>query len=388
MKRVLALLIAVVMVFGLNMLVSAAPIALGASNEVSVANNEIVIVNSKTKALVLPETRLLPGHEYTFNLYRVTAGGAGFVNPSTLTLTPITRGELAGGRLRIRGSKGTSAITSAKIEEKGTSATGTFNLVITTRENYGTKITDVEYTITATGMGAGAATFVDGSAILKTGYPRFTDTEIDTYSEGDIITIIPDEKVVILKDQFSTLAKAYNYKAVEFEAEDAGWSYTGRISGMTDTNFTYTHDVLPSIINKLPDQDFKFLTFPAGVTFPTTGEFRIDVSDVSGEFQRMYTYLYRNGMLTRVNATYDTGADEIVFRTNYLGAFVITNEEITDTTIVEHVEPTTPAPTTPTEPTEPPLIHNPNTGAGNVGALASAMSLIALASAVALRKKR
>jgi len=182
---------------------------------------------------------------------------------------------------------------------------------------------------------------------------------VDSYGEGDTVTISNDTPIWT-KKQIERLVEANNYKAITLEHEDGSWTYEGRMNGMGDTNFYTTQDVIPSIMNKY-DQDFKFLILPAGVTFPTNGEMRIDVSDVSVDWDRVYTYLYRNGKLTRINTTYDSQDDMIVFRTNYLGAFVMTPVEITDTTVLEQPTEVSPAPS-PAPGTGVGGTNNPNTG--------------------------
>ena len=116
---------------------------------------------------------------------------------------------------------------------------------------------------------------------------------------------------------------------------------------------------------------------------------RIDVSDVSDDWDRVYTYLYRNGRLTRINTTYDSQDDMIVFRTNYLGAFVMTPVEITDTTIIEQPTTESPAPSPPQQPGTGGT-NNPNTGipAGmNLIVGLGSLSLLT-AGSVILRKRK
>jgi len=358
-------------------------------NAITLTANEIVIVeDNNTNAIIMPETHLDPGTEYKFKVYYVnTAGGTNISAVDAQNhITPILDSMMAGGKFRLRAVKGSSVISTAKVEKRGSGNSATYRLTITTKENWSTKETDVEYTLAVTNQGAGGVPFAQGNMTFKVGYGRFTDEEIDSFAEGDIITISNDFPV-ILKKQFETLAKNYNYKAIQFESEDGIWSYLGRVSGMGDTNFTYSRDVVPAIVTKFEDQEFEFLTFGAGVNFPTNGEMRIDVSDFSDEFNTMYTYLYRDGKLTPISTTYDSGADELVFRTNYLGSFVITNEQITDTTIINQGNQTVPE-----EPAEevPNVTNpeNPNTGASSSMNTAVALALTSIAAAAMVGRKR
>jgi len=356
-------------------------------NAITLTANEIVIVeDNNTNAIIMPETHLDPGTEYKFKVYYVnTAGGTNISAVDAQNhITPILDSMMAGGKFRLRAVKGSSVISTAKVEKRGSGNSATYRLTITTKENWSTKETDVEYTLAVTNQGAGGVPFAQGNMTFKVGYGRFTDEEIDSFAEGDIITISNDFPV-ILKKQFETLAKNYNYKAIQFESEDGIWSYLGRVSGMGDTNFTYSRDVVPAIVTKFEDQEFEFLTFGAGVNFPTNGEMRIDVSDFSDEFNTMYTYLYRDGKLTPISTTYDSGADELVFRTNYLGSFVITNEQITDTTIINTEQP--PA-VTEEVPTTPILPENPATGATSAVNIAVILGVASLAAAGSVVRKR
>lgn len=348
----------------------------------NVAVNDLVLVykDSAGESIVFPETRLIPGNDYTFEIHRVTAIDAATNTVSTENLTTT---QMANNRLRINGKKGTSVISSAKIETKGKN----YILEMTTKSNYGTKITDVEYSVQTTKQvttGTGTAQHFTGLFSFRVGYATVPDETVDSYTEGDIVVIERDYPVYT-KKQLDRIAKENNYKPVTLEGEESEWRYEGRISGMSDTNFIYTYDVIPAIVNKFEDQDFKFLTFNAGVSFPSNGTMTVDVSDISGDFDRMYVYLYRNGKLEKLSPSYDSANDEISFRTNYLGGFVITNKEITDTTIIA---PTTPDEETDTDNTTKPGTVNPGTGAANTSvALALAMTSIVSAAALARKKK-
>jgi len=401
MKKVVSLLAACATVFSMSATAFAAEgditgsksvlstsVSYGTSAYVNLALNEIVLVeNTTNNALIGPETHLKPGTEYIFKLFKSNADQTN-VAIGSADLSPITDGMLDGGKFRLRGRSGTATISSAKIVKRGTGTTATYRLELTTKENYGTKMTDVEYLVSVTGTGANAVGLVEGNPTFKVGYGQMTDETVDTYTEGDTV-VIEEDYPVIKKAQFTDLARNFNYKAVQFEAESGAWSYLGRISGMADANFTFSRDVIPAIIDKFGDQDFEFLTFPAGVTFPTNGEARIDVSDFSDSFNRMYTYLYRNGKLTPITTTYDTGSDELVFRTNYLGSFVITNEQITDTTIIEQNEQQVAPEVVPEENINNNINNeNPNTGASSGMNVAVALGLAALVAAGAVSRKK
>jgi hypothetical protein len=208
------------------------------------------------------------------------------------------------------------------------------------------------------------------------------DNLLDVGEEGTII--IENEAPVIMKDQFTEIAKSANYKNIYIESEEEGsWSFKGKVAGMKDTNFYYDFDPDTDLLNKFPDQEFKFLTFRGGVNFPTNGEMRIDVSDVSDVFDTLYPYLYRDGKLTSINGTDDAGTSQLVFRTNHLGKFIITNKKITDSSMLPD-EPVEEAPIA--EVPAPPATNNPYTGAPID--LTAVFGLISMAAGSLVSRKR
>lgn len=348
--------------------------------------NDLVLSLGTSNQLVLPETHLTPGTEYEYKIFRVTAATGAGVHPDNLEITPVTDGDLNGGRIRLRTGKGSSAISNISINKRGAGVNATYNLVVETRANYGINMTDVEYSLVVSGQGNDTLHVMNNSIIsFRVGYEEMSDDEIDSYGEGDIVTVYHDTPV-FTKRQLERLARNFNYKAVEFQDENGDWGYTGRISGMGASNFITTHDVIPAIVNALPDQDFHFLTFLSGVTFPTNGEMRIDVADISDEYGgRIYAYIYRNNTLTPIATTYDSATDEIVFRTNYLGAFVLTDREITDTDILNPNEPEINEP----EDNDNNLPgNNPDTGAATGANVAATLALASLAAAAVIRKRK
>lgn len=362
---------------------------IGQSGEISVGPRELFVVDATSKVVGGVYNKLDPDTEYNFRIYYNDSNAAIEGNDVSVLGNPAAK-ELTGviinkGTVQLRTVKGSSNIQSAKIKTIGRGDAARYELQITTRASFGTKMNEVEYTLDVSGSASPAGTFQRSSHTFEVGYESIDDLDTDV-GENGIITISNDAPV-ITKEQFADIAKSANYKNVTFEGDDGGWRFTGRVSGMPDSNFYYTYDVIPEIVNKFPEQDYKFLNFRAGVTFPTNGEMRIDVSDINDDFSKMYAYLYRNGKLTRVNTTYDSGASEVVFKTNYLGSFLITDTEITDTTIVAEE---------PDEGDEDEGVHgesggpgsNPSTGASSAMDIAMTLGLVSLVTAGAISRKR
>jgi LPXTG-motif cell wall-anchored protein len=397
MKKAIALLVAVAAAFSINVGALAALTFAGDTSDthptLTAGTGQLVLGYSAAggHVAVLPETFLQPGREYRYQLFRVDQDYTS-VAPNNIAMTPVNDTMLDGAKLRIRTIKGSTNVVSAKIEKKGSGATAIYNFVVETKETYGTKVNDLEYGIIVSGQPANTANrLLDATVLFRSGYRAMLDEEIDYYAEGDTVTI-PTDRPVITKKQFETLAKNYNYKAVTFMGEDGDWTFTGRVSGMGDANFLTTYDVIPEIINAFPEQDYKFITFNAGVTFPTNGELRLDVSDIRdttvNHLDRtnhgLHAYLYRNGVLTPIATTYDNTSDEIVFRTNYLGGFVVTNAEITGFT-GEIVEPTLPNENIVNNE----ATHNPPTGAASAtGVIVLGLASLASAGVIARKKTK
>jgi hypothetical protein len=376
MKRAISLLLAMVVAFGLSAAAFAAtdvpgrltpsprielvPGAAAADNQYKIKAGEIFLAN-KDGQIVGFETRLIPGKTYEYDIYHATAdtgGKASDIFAATSSITPLTKADIGEkGQVQFHSVKGArQTIQSTKVKTKGNGPSATHYVEIKTREAYGTKTSDVEYELSVNGVGA--PTYAPAKISFKVGFPAMDDSLLDVGEEGTII--IENEAPVIMKDQFTEIAKSANYKNIYIESEEDGnWSFKGKVAGMKDTNFYYDFDPDTDLLNKFPEQEFKFLSFRGGVNFPTNGEMRIDVSDVSDVFDTLYPYLYRDGKLTSINGTYDASTSQLVFRTNHLGKFIITNKKITDSSMLPE-EPVEEAPIA--EVPAPPATSNPYTG--------------------------
>lgn len=369
-----------------------------ADEGIVVGPKEMFLVDESMRVVGEDYDILAPDTEYTFRIYynksdkELTTAAA---DPARLadSAAIIAAGEeltgltLNGGDIRLRTVTGSASIESARIKTTGRGDTEKYDLVLKTRDAFGTKIAEVEYALSVTGSKAPAGTFQESSHFFEVGHQTISDSETDVGEEGYIV--ISNDRPVITKEQFADIAKSANYKAVTLEAEDEGWSFTGRVSGTPDSNFYYTYDVLPELVNRFPDQEYKFVNFQSGVSFPGSGEMRIDVSDIRNDASTLYAYLYRNGKLTRINSTYDTSTDELVFRTNYLGTFFITDKKITDTSIIiDDVQEDPDEGQEPEADKEGPGSGNPSTGATNGLTIAVTLALASLVAAGAVSRRR
>jgi|GEM_PF-701675 len=380
-------------------------------NQVSIAAGEMFLVLDGR--IVLPQTRLIPNREYRYDIYfnstdeavtftlRTFMDGSTEVPANTLVEHPelirLTDAHISGaagttntsGRLRLRSGRGSTMFARSELRTTGTGPARRHQLLLETRPNYTTRLTDVTFTLDTSGtlptVESGYSNPVASVINLEIGWNRMTEDDIEHYAEGDTVTLTND-RPVIMRRQIERLVRNHNYRPIHLAFEDGSWEFTGRMSGMGDTNFFTTHDVIPVLMNRF-DQDFKFLSLPGGATFPTNGEMRIDVSDVSRDWDRIYTYLYRNGTLTPVSTTYDSMDDMISFRTNFLGHFVMTDVEITDRSLL--VTPGQPGIVEPEVP-GPPDHHNPPMGFAGLNNLFLSLGTLSLlgAGAAFIRRKK
>ncbi|MDR2932312.1 MAG: hypothetical protein LBV27_04320 [Oscillospiraceae bacterium] len=392
MKRLLALLLAVVTILTLGGAALAADDnavspywAADSTDEnpkLKLDKNQIVLGLGETNpVVVLPDTYLIPGKEYTYGLYRVDQDYIS-VSPNAVAMTPITGTMLGDAELRIRTASGSTSVVKAKLDKRsGTNGDRNYTFEIETKETYGTAETDVEYNIIPYGDTALATGLKNASIMFKSGYRAMPESDITGLSDGDYVTINRNTPV-ILKEQFDTLASNYEYKAVPLTDDTGMWTFTTRVTGMQSANFITKNEVYPEIIDAGPDYDFVFLTFKAGIHFPTNGEMKISVSDISGgDGRNLHAYLYRDGNLTPIASSYDDTTDEIVFRTNYLGSFIVSTGEL-----AELGEETPPDENIPDwDNNEHP---NPPTGVSQSMSAMIALGILCVAASVVVAKKR
>ena len=407
MKRAISLLLALVVACGLSTVGFAAsdvPGALTPSPRISIVDDgkggsnykidagDLFLANTKDQEIVGFDTTLTPGETYKLDVYLAQKSTADAEKVSDILgddARLLTKADIGTGtvKFRLEKGRGSSAIQTAKVKTKGSGVNTTYYVEIITRDVYGTKMNEVEYELSTTVAGKDRLLETapkPKNLTFKVGFPTMDDDMLDVGEEGTVI--IYNTAPVITKDQFTELAKNTNYKNLYIEGEEGKWTFKGKVAGMKDTNFYYDFDPDTDLLNKFPDQEFMFLNFRGGVNFPTNGEMRIDVSDISDVYDTMYPYLYRDGKLTMINGTHDAGTDQLVFRTNYLGKFIVTNKRITDTSML----PDEPVPEEDAPPIvdlpAPPATNNPATGMPMD--LTAVFGLISLAAASLVSRKR
>lgn len=282
--------------------------------------------------VVLPETYLKPGNEYEYGLFLVS-GNYQSVAPDQVNLVPVTKAMVGKGTIKARPAEGSAAISVHDIKAR----TDGFVIKLEPKETFGTKLTDVKLRFLITGDVNPAFKPLESAVYFTSGYREIDESRISGYGEDDYL-FIDNNRPVITKDMFDELADNANGKPVKISDDNQVWEFAVRTRSMKDTNFTTSNKVIEEIAEKYYENNFKFLTFGAGIQFPISGEMRIDVSDIiEDDTKNVSAYLYRDSTLIPINSTFDTETDEVLFRTNYLGAFVISDFEINDRDLTEEV---------------------------------------------------
>ena len=342
---------------------------------------------------------LLPGESYTYPLYIEGDDG---------TLAPLTDDHLEELRLRTEVRDENSSIASFKLEEKDNA----YQLAVTTEAGWPTEQDEVEGVIKAVrrsnGKEAGSV-----SVDLTVGYPTISDESLEGAQNGEYV-FVESSAPVITTEQFAKLDEYTDSGKVTFT--NGMWSYEVRVSGQESVNMLYNERAIREISSKFEDQDFLYVSFPGGPAFDFTGTLSIDVSEVDDAFEgQFYVYRYLRGVLEKIDADYDADSKTISFDTKNLGRFVLTDKPIADGTVVdESFAPqnnntqnnNTQNNSTQNNNTQNNNTQNnsgsvstegdyqssgkdnPETGAHNFAALASAAAVSSLAAGVALLKKK
>ncbi len=281
------------------------------------------------------DTVLIPGETYTFPII-VEQGGAyiqfddGLDKEFDVDLEEI---------------RGRSALEYIKVVE---GAKG-FEVEIEIEKGWPTELTDVEYEIELTNNNSSKA-ILTGEFVFSAGYPYADQDTIDALDSGDYIEV-DDDAPVYRESQLEQIAEINDYDDVIFSASN--WTYRANVSGRDAVNMYYQRDVIDPVLEAFPDNDFVFLSFPAGPQFGR-GTLEFDVSNIEEDFDYdMYMYRYYEGKLTQLDTDYDEDESILSTTTGNLGRFVITDKKIADGTVVEYGFGGSEEPDEPEEPEDP-----------------------------------
>lgn len=273
-------------------------------------------------------------------------------NGSTVALSDE---HLEEARLRVETKDGRSAVRSIKVVEDGSG----YALEVKTLSGYPSKQTAYEGQLKLIKKTSGEVLHAIDLA-FSVGYESVSDEAVNAAKEGAYL-FVDGSTPVITDKQFNAIDKVANGEKVVLT--NGEWTYEVRVSEQDSVNMLNNKKPIKEIISQFDDQNFKFLSFPAGPAFDFTGTLTIDISDVADDFENIYVYSYYNGKLNKVYATVDLDEETVSFKTKYFGRFVITDKEIKNGTVVENcVDEDCEEIVNPSKPAKP----NPETGIGDL----------------------
>lgn len=306
MKKTLSILLAVMLVFSITATAFAVD-----------PKNDIVLGVDADSGLALDGSLLKPGETYRFPVSLSIAGAEA---------TPLTEELLDDYSFKISNTGEGDTITEFELDKIG----GVYYITTKVKAGWPAVTTDEEYSMKLTDKSTKDA--VEVTVEFETGYQVVSDDYIASLNQEDEIDVDNDAPV-FTESQLDQISDLNNNKKVTFA--DDNWTYTVIVSGMKDINMLHNNKAITEILNKYEDNNFEFLTFPAGTKFVTNGTVEIDVSDFAEDFEEnFFVYRYLDGKLTLINSSYDADDEVLSFTTNTLGRFVITDKAVNDAVVI------------------------------------------------------
>lgn len=306
MKRTFSILLAAM----LSLSVAATALAVEPKNDIQLG----VDANS---GLTLKDSLLEPGETYRFPVSVSIAGEAA---------TPLTEDLLEDYTFKINNSGEGDSMSKFALERVG----GVYYITAQVKAGWPAVTTEEEYAMKLTEKSSKNA--AELTVAFETGYHIVSADDIAELSQDDEV-VVNNDTPVFTESQLSTISKLNNNRKVTFS--DDNWKYTVIVSGMKNINLLHNNNAITEIINKYEENNFEFLTFPAGTKFSTNGTMEIDVSNYAEDFDgKFFVYRYLDGKLTLINSSYDAEDEVLSFSTNTLGRFVITDKAVSDAVVI------------------------------------------------------
>lgn len=285
--------------------------------------------------------------------------------------------EMEGKRFTVSLRQGGDAVYTPTLEADG----GRYYLVVKTKPYYGTRAAQAEFLIRLQDKSSGKK-IAENTVQLAVGSSRMEDEDMGTVGEGEAFRV-DNNFPIITKKQFQRLAKENNYRAVTLEGD--GWEYTVNVTDLPDLNLYSTSAVSQDVLQKYPNQEFYFLTFPASPNFGITGTMVLDVehlTEFDGEF-----YLYRRlgNRLYYLKTQYDEEERTLTFRPAQLGSYLITDRKLGDVELTGAGAGTTAGSSAGTAVIDSP---NPDTGSRQATGPAALLALAALVTGAVVTFKK
>lgn len=280
--------------------------------------NDIVLGTDADSGLVLKDSLLEPGETYRFPVSISIAGAQA---------TPLTEDMLEDYSFKISNTGEGNSMSEFVLDKIG----GVYYITATVKAGWPAVTTEEEYSMKLTEK-SNSKNAVEVAAAFETGYKTVSDDYIAGLAKEDEIKINNDTPV-FTKSQLEKISDLNNNKKVTFTNDN--WNYSVIISGMKDINMLHNNKAIPEILKKYENNNFEFLTFPAGTKFSTNGTMEIDVSNYTDDFGgKFFVYRYLDGKLTLINSSYNAEDEVMSFTTNTLGRFVITDKAVNDAVVI------------------------------------------------------
>lgn len=280
--------------------------------------NDIVLGTDADSGLVLKDSLLKPGETYRFPVSVSIAGAEA---------TPLTEKMLDDYSFKITNTGEGNSMSEFVLSKVG----GVYYISAKVKAGWPAVTTEEEYSMKLTEK-SGSKNAVEITVAFETGYKAVSDDYIASLAKEDEIKV-DNNTPVFTQSQLKELSSLNNNKKVTFT--DDNWNYTVIVSGMKDINMLHNNNAIAEILNKYENNNFEFLTFPAGTKFATNGTMEIDVSDYADDFGgKFFVYRYLDGKLTLINSSFDADDEVLSFTTNTLGRFVITDKAVADAVVV------------------------------------------------------
>ena len=372
MKKTIALMLAVAMLSSLSLTALAEETAGEPAAAVQAASNSPIngmTLGADENGVELKKDVLLtPGETYRFPLSITREDG---------TTEAVTDELLDSYKINVSNNR-SSVFESTKVEERKDE----YFLTVKTKAGWPTYQTEATIKVRLLDKKTSKELFA-GEVELKVGYGQMDDDYIEALGEGESVVVDPAAPV-ITEEQFETITKTNNYKAVTFTYGD--WSFDVRTNGTGTKNLVSNTNVIDDIMAKYDDNQFKFVTFPAGPTFKYDAAVSIDVSNEAVDFNdTFYLYRYNGSKLIPMDASYNQDEGTLEFETKELGRFVITDKKLKDTTVVESGVASDKVDEGDAASGD---TQNPDTGANDAVGVAVALGAVSLVAAAAVSLKK
>ncbi len=270
-----------------------------------------------------------------------------------------------------------------KVEVEDSDTANSIDVTVKFKKYYGTDALDIDFELTmkkgsiskdigsatVTG-GYAAAVAVDDGKVNVTGAFGWADAAVAGDDDDTTVTVDFDAGQVVFDDDTVTFA------TFEF-ANAESLSVAGKMSKQDAINVgldVAVTDEIKALMKKNEDVDFDVLNFVGKPEFDFTQEVTYYIED---EDVTYYVYEIKDGKAAKVNAKLNDDKDALVWKTRVLGCYIVTDAEIKAADVAEEGDKT-----------ETGDKENPETGATDFVGVAVALGAVSLvaAGAVALKK--